>query len=917
MKYSILFSLLIVFVSLSATEVTRSIVIPRPSVTGDGVVPNDEAYFTYKLAGKDIELIYTKDNQQFAKHTLSMEEKIHNDYEKFFHWTFDETLYVGLISQKNQIANGFSTQWPNNRQINYMGGTILTDYFSNTSWLDVLLYHETAHNYQLNVKGSKVSQFLHSVFGNGSFLLPLPWVIIPNVVENSFMLEGNAVLNESWHGSGGRLYNGRFKAMMMLQAKAGNITPAQMYNSKLGFPYAGNIYYQIGGFYNLYLAEKHGTQTLNKYFYKKSKDWWFPFYTNATMEATIGSDFETSLKEFSDFYAKQAQALQIVQGKKLTTSQFYTPLSSNEEEIFFLTNETGYRVPELVVLNKSDERVTKKRASWIPGKVLKSDGKYYTQGSHFISPTQISQGLFDKDALLKDDSASKMVQGYLSDGRAVYFDVASSYDTPQLYVGKEYYGYTNSSVFIDKNDNIYYFANKAKGKERTLYKNKTPLYIYEGFYGIVADVDSLGAIYFIANSKLGATLYRYKNAKVTRASSADNIIEARLINDKEVLVSAVNAKEYYYVKNTLETIEEEPFNTKLFFEDEEYYGQDKETKKVANEKKLDTSNPYNALLDMHYSGANFSIGQSTSGAVIGSLEFSFGDPLTQNSANIFITRDESNVTLAGLGYENSQYLLQYSFSAYSVVDDGDRLDTRSAGIIAGVHLPFLRRAYYSGSADIRYFQDYDTAQREPLTASVSFDVSKHFGVSMYKNFSDAISLYGVKEREDYIVGGAYDFRHDLGGEFYLNLGAKYSQTDLQTNDFLANVNSRGVKVSLFSNADMDPATIVMPSTNYSTYWKKVGYGEAGVAKVINLSSYYFTFPLSLQRESIYANYRYYDLQRFSGFKEKVNEVTLGLRMDVVLFNSAVVPFSLEYYHNDNLSVVENENQVKFLLGTSF
>ena len=141
----------------------------------------------------------------------------------------DLTLYVGLISDYNQIANGFSTQWPNNRQINYVGGTQLVDYFTTTSWLDTLLYHETAHNYQVNVKGSVVSRSLHSVFGNGTFIVPIP-LAVPNAMENSFMLEGNAVLNESWHGNGGRLYSGRLKAQTLLQAKAGNIVASDVYN---------------------------------------------------------------------------------------------------------------------------------------------------------------------------------------------------------------------------------------------------------------------------------------------------------------------------------------------------------------------------------------------------------------------------------------------------------------------------------------------------------------------------------------------------------------------------------------------------------------------------------------------------------------------------------------------------------------
>ena len=899
---------------------SKNIIVPQTLMTGDAVVPQDDAYYTYKLKDRDIEIIYTEENIPFAKHTVEMEEQLHKDYEEFFNWKFDETLHVGLISNQNQIANGFSTQWPNNRQINYIGGSELVDYFSNTSWLDVLLYHETTHNYQLNTKASGVSQAIHSFLGNGTFLLPIPYVVVPNMAENSFMLEGNAVLNESWHATGGRLYNGRFRAMMTLQAKAGNITPHEMYNSTLNFPYAGDVYYQIGGFYNLYLAEKYGTKKVDSYFYNKSKDWFFPFYTNAAMEETVGSDFETTLKEYADFYADKAKNLVVAQGEKLAESQFYSPLSSSKEEIFFITNETGYRAPELVVIQKKDLEITKDRDSWLSGKVIKVDDEYYTQGSSHTSPIRITQGLYNDGAFIKDGTESKIVHGYLSDGRAVYFDVPSSYDYPQLYVGDKHYGYANSSVIIDKDDNIYYFANKNKGKERTLYKNKTPLFTFQGFYGMVADVDSSGAVYFIANSELGTTLYRYKEGKVTRASAADNILDARLLNDNEIVASAVGEEEYYYVKNELVTIEQEPYEVKLFFEDKEYYRQytSKDTQSVA--KDLDTSNSYYSLFDMHYSGSDFSIGKSKDDAIVGALNLNFGDPLSQNSANIFVSRDDTNITIAGAGYQNTQYLLQYSISAYGVVDDYDRNDTRSSGIIANANIPFYQAGYYNGNLGATYFQDYDTAEREPLTASLMFSRYEGYGKSMYSNYTNGGVIYGVKERDDSIYGGLYSFAHDLGYEFYFEVSGKYSQTDSTISDATAKLDTRGVKVSDSAFIeDNDISTIYMPTIDDSAYFKRVAYADIGFSKVLNFSSYWFTFPISLQRESIYTKYRYYDLKKFDETLEsvKVNEIMAGLRFDLVFLNSAVMPISFEYYHNDNDQIAKDEHQFKFLIGSSF
>ena len=883
--------------------------VPISLASGDSIVAHDKAYYTHEKKDVNVEIIYTEDNLPFAKHTASIESPLHKDYQKYFGWTLDETLYVGLTSDYNQIANGFSTQFPNNRQINYVGGTSAVDYFSTKSWLDTLLYHETAHNYQVNVKGSAVSRSLHSIFGNGSVFGSLQ-LIVPNALQNSFMIEGNAILNESWHGNGGRLYSGRFKAQTILQAEAGNIVAGEVYNSKVEFPY-GEIVYIQGGFYNLYLAEKYGLQKVNSYFMENSKYWVFPFFTNYSMEAAVGKDFEDTLEDYSNTYKKLAENFVKLEGEKIASSQFFSSLNNSNEEIFFLTNETGVRVPELVIFDKQTQEVKKSKESFLSGKVLKVDDKYYTQGSHHTSPIRIHQGLFSSNAFIKDGTESKMVQAYLSDGKEVYFDVVSSYSEPQLYIDGVFYDRVNSSVIVDKDDNLYYF--KQEGKTRTLYKNRTPLVSFEGFYGLVSDVDSKGGVYFVANSELGSTLYCVKEKRVTRVSKADNIIEARLINDDEVLIAAISDKEYYYVKNSLISVDKKPYETKLFFEDKEYYGPYADIDKAQEtQTEVDLSDNYYSFLDMHYSGTNLDIGTTSDSAIIGQLNVNFGDPLSQNSANAFISKDDSNVTIAGVGYTNSQYLLQYSATAYSVVDNDDRNDTRDSGVILGATLPFLKAGYYYGALGTTYFQDYDTANREPLSGTFTLQEFKHFGASMYINYLNMFQVYGVRERDDIIAGGMYKFKHDLPAQFYIGLGAKYSKTDSST-DF----GNRGVKMAAYSLfADMDPSTIDMPSLGGSIYMKEAGYGEVSIAKVLNFSAYYFTFPISLQRESIYTKYRYYKVTDFTSVEEEVNEATLGLSFSTVLLNSMVVPVSFEYIYNDS-KLVENKKTFRLLLGSSF
>jgi len=892
-------SSLLITVTLSLYA-TPPILLPL----GDSVVPNDVSYYKHKLSTKDIELIYSQENLPFAKKSASLEASLNSEYEKIYDWKFDEKLYVGIISSHNQIANGFSTQWPNNRQINYIGGAQEIDYFTTTSWLETLLYHETAHNYQINVKANPLSQNLHTLFGNGIVLLPLP-LILPNVAINPFLLEGNAVLNESWHNNGGRLYSGRLQAETILQAQAGALKPEYLYNRKLAFPY-GEIPYIQGGFYALYMAQKYGLERVNRFFKINSEYIWWPFFTNEVMQRSVGVDFEKSIAAFEESQKVLAKKFQVLEMEKMFHSQFFYPFSKSNERIYFLINESGRERPEALSLHTKSRKVLREKGSFSGGKLFFVDTQLYTQSSAKVSATQILQGLYDRNKFLKEGSGGRVVQTYLSDGTMLYFDVASSFDEAQLFVGQEFYAKVNSSVVVDKDDNIYYF--KQNKKRRTLYKNREALFSYEGFYGIVSDIDAEGAIYFIANSELGSTLYCYKDAKVTRVSMADNIVAAKLLSAKELFVGAIGESEYYYGTIKIEHRDATPYVKKLFFEEKAYYGK----KVLQEEPNIDLSEPYNALFDMHYSGTNVAFAYDEYIGVMGSLNALFADPLSQNSANIFLAKESSDVTIAGVGYSSREYLLALDTTLYGVVDKGLKESVREYGIAIGLTLPLYEKGYYFSNIALHYFQDYDTLKREPLSLSASFGRSEQFGVSFYKNYEQKALVYGVSERRDTLYGAAYSLTHDIVWEIYAGMKAKYSQSS--SNTFKE---QRGVKLSTYLyQEDMDPSVIDMPSFEGDAYVKEAYYGELNLAKVFNISAYYFTFPLSLQREALYVKYRHYNIQDFQRNSHKVDEVYYGLTLSSVVLNSFTLPVSLEYITN-NADFIEEKGKFRLSLALSF
>jgi hypothetical protein len=877
-----------------------SLVFMSARVWGADSVPHDQPYYTHDSDG--VQLIYTEKNLPAAQRAAALEDYLHPLYENLFGFALDETLYVGLMSDYNQIANGYSTQLPNNRQINFIGGTERVDYFSVASWLDVLIFHETAHNYQLNAKDNAISQSLHTVLGNGGFINPL--FTLPNFAVNPFILEGNAVLNESTHGNGGRLYSGRFLAQTLLQVKAGHFTPARMHNDTLFFPY-GEHYYTMGGFFQYYLAEKYGLQKTNRFMKENSQDWFWPFFTNNALERAVGRDFETSMDDFvKDKHPLAAQVVE-ARGEWIAHSQYFSSLNRDEGSVFFLVNEDGVRAPERVVVDRKSKKVDRRRESYQMGKLIKTRGRFFTQGGRSVSPLRMYQGLFDNRAIILPGTEGKMVQGYLRDGREVYFDVSLSFDHPRLFVGNDHVADVHSSVLIDRQDNLYYFI--QTNKTRTLYKNKTPLYSYQGYYGIVSDVDDEGRVYFVANSPVGSTLYRL-NAKntVERVSDADNIVEARLVSNNEVMVAATGADGYYYVLNPLTGKNETPFETTLFFEKKPpFLGPEK--KAPLSGKSIGLKNRYHSLLDIHYSGTLVNLQSDPDAGWLYDVQVAFADPLTQNVVTALASRTSDEVTVVGAGYENTQTLVQLKALPFAVTEKNAELPSstyRDFGVIGLASLPFLKRGYWEGTVIGTYSQDYEAVEREPLGVSLVFSRSEHHGHSFYRNSVFDTTLFGISDRGDSGYGGALAVQRDFPKEWYLSLGAKSSRSDRDRNNA---TERRGVKMmSKKSLVDLDPSVITMPSVDGTRYVKKVVKGSVGIKKVLNFSKYYFTFPISLRRESLYLSYDRYDIDNYNE-SHIVNEMTAGVTLDALWLNSFPVPLNLEYINNDNPSFGDRNN----------
>ncbi len=886
---------IVLSLSLSTLFLSAGVVVPD-----DYVIADDE-----KLS-----YVYSDEYAGMMSDMKMYQEQIVNEYEKEYGFKLDDKLYVGLASQKNQIANGFSTQIPFNSQLFYGAGSGMVDYFCTTSWLKTLVIHETAHNFQLNPKENGLSRVSHKILGNTPFSMLgiLPLFPIPNITESSFVLEGNAVMNESRHGNGGRLFSGYALAEVVALAKAGKIRPELMYNATLEFPY-GEKFYLVGGFFQQFLVKKYGIEKVNGYF-KRYATQPFPFFTNRMFKEQYGKNFEELLSEFvKELKNKHANA-KVTKGEVVIQSQLFTPLNATDDEIYTLIGDRK-SAPKILVLDKQSEAVRTIEGSWRVGEIFKRNGEYVVQSEAKTSPSRIEMGLFHEDGTLVTGEGSKVVQGFKPNGEEVYFDVNASLENPHVYVDGTFYAQSHSSVYVDKKGDLYYF--KQEGEKRILCKNKTALFDYEGHYGFVTDVDKNGAVYFIASSKHGSTVYEFVDGKIKRVTQGDDVVEFKIIDEHQALVATVGVDGYAYRVIRLEGHNanvDRPYNAKIDKGALEN-GTLRRTN-FARDGKSINSKPYNPLTQLQYSSLNQATSYGDYEGFGVDIRANFFDPLMQNSLSAILSYNKRRV-LGGLSYDNQAHQLEFGGAVYGVKHDESVIQTdkeRDYGYEAYLNLPFLATGYWRANASLAYTKAYDNIYREPLTLSMDISNHKQYGLSKYANELNALSVFATKDRESNIWGADYIFKHDLPWQSYVGIKGKYVKSD-EVNP----LSEKGVEIrDGFSSLQSDQATLNMPSIERTAYAKEAKMAELSLAKVFDGSLYFYSFPLSLQRESFYLKQRLYDIDFTESINRQYNESTVGLELDLLFLHKATIPLNIEWIYNED---VQDKEQIRFMFGAAF
>jgi hypothetical protein len=102
-----------------------SITLPFLLFAETVVVPDDYQI----IEDKNNTYIYSNEYTPILPDIKSYQHKVIEQYNSEFGFKLDDKLRLGLASNNNQIANGYSTQIPFNSQLFFGAGASMVDYF--------------------------------------------------------------------------------------------------------------------------------------------------------------------------------------------------------------------------------------------------------------------------------------------------------------------------------------------------------------------------------------------------------------------------------------------------------------------------------------------------------------------------------------------------------------------------------------------------------------------------------------------------------------------------------------------------------------------------------------------------------------------------------------------------------------------
>jgi hypothetical protein len=841
-------------------------------------VSSDVDYYTYSDGFYNY--IYSDTEREYVDYLIHYNKAFRKQYEHDFQWQFDENPTLILPSQKNQISNGFATISPRLYTVFYGGGADMIDYFTSASWAFTLLSHETAHLYQLNVKRG-LAKMAKSVFGDaGLSIVPPTYIIYANIFLPTFILEGNATMNEGRFGAGGRLYSGHSRALLLQLSKNGLVTSQRLMNDHKDYPY-GAEKYLVGGFFNNYLAEKYGADKTNTMFYSHTKHMFWPFHVNKALVQSVGVGYEGAISGLNSSWKTLADKQMESRGRVIAETKFHTPMTRDGNDILVLTND-GLSDPRLWIVKSSTD--LKKESLNIPsGRVFKTkDGEWASASSETIKNNELKFGLFTEGYNHVDGTTDKVFYDKQKNNE-LYARADESFVETQLYLNKQKLGPTNSSAIIADDGAVYRFL--QAGKTRTMMKGDIKLFSYKGYYGHPVDVDYAGNVYFVGPSESGSSLFRWQaqTKKIEKANASDICIDAKIIKDEnKAVIIEVKSDSYKVVVDDLKFSAATPFEYTFKYEKEKSFELYDTHPKVSPSVKKEKEESYSHIGNLEYTGVNPFIFLGRDSYPIFSAIFNFSDPMEKNAISLGIGRGEFDANVASLTYTNMNYFIHWFLGGQfqQIVEVDYDKDTEEYNVeerydnwvgFLGIEVPYFSRPQWNASLRSTYFYSYENGSAKytkprddnrntvltqnfisrKKTAPLGFYSQQNLQLELAHEYIN--NAPGVQENDERAIYAAQlSLFQDVFSQTYLGLTAQVAQTDSDQGE---------IKIDRQSILSTEAATrfthVASINDLGDVRFIELQKYTFEIRQAFDLSLYFSKFPFSLRGFSLIGFYNQY------------------------------------------------------------
>lgn len=804
-------------------------------------LPGDVPY--YRLRDSNTLYIYDSNAREFIDQLAAYNQAMRAMYDKSYGWNLDEEMDLILLSPRQQVTNAYATVMPNLKTVWYPSGVAALEEMAESSWLLTLASHETAHLYQLNAKG-RVNGFVKKFVGNAFYFFPfvVPVFIHPNMLTPTFILEGNAVLNESRLNMGGRLHSGEKRALVLAQIRAGLITPARLINDGFEYPFGEESYMQ-GAYFQSHLASKYGIEKTNQFFTAQGDRWLWPLILNKTFREHFGESYPQEIREYVRGMEALASKQQVSGGTPYVQTWFVSPLNHDEGRIFFLG--TNLKKPtDLYTFDKKTRKISSRNIDLNMGKVFWEEGAPATASSDDHDLRHIEYSLYGESGRLYDKYRGQFVTDRRA-GKTVSLDAANAWLDPHILVNGEPFDIGHSGAILDDSGNVYYF--RQNGSERLLYKNREPVMKFDGFYAKPMEATPDGSFYFIGSTDYGSTLYQLRGKEIVRVLKSDRVVDARWIEGNDFLVVESGADGHSVM---VATAERKPGNPAMYS-----YGFS--TQNLIPTKALDKAEvahrerSYSSMREMRYSALELQSAYSDDGLATLAL-LTFSDPMEHQQFALLADTSEFGDDTFGAIYAYTKFLpdffVMYLYEEQELEFSGSKRRSYDQEVIAGVRLPlWKKRDWYAEASFAGLFEKEDVPLNEEVigsltTLNLSYRLAPGLGFLPWREFLfNYINRLESEDqswtKKDNTSLAQLKYTHGLPHEFYVSLAGTMAWAE--THDI---------------EVDYDPLSVTqdiriprLTSHNEMYMAKTAGAIRLEVHKVFTVPSYSARMPIGLSR----------------------------------------------------------------------